>query len=120
MYDFLIDELIINDFLKKEFLNNLALNHVNTLHRKNKITDEEKKHLIKVIINPYTKDNQNTAKTELIRNAMKDGGIDTRGIYQTFNFLNLNGQITDDLYFKIKSFLDIFSIFDGSYTYLKD
>ena len=54
MFEFLHDEYILTEFeemkeVKKEFLNKLTLNHINTLHRKLEITDKKRKELIELI-----------------------------------------------------------------------
>ena len=49
---------------------------------------------------------------------MEGDGVDTEGIYHTLISLNLNMEIDEDLYFKTIAFLDIFRVFDVSYTYL--
>ena len=51
MFKFLHDEYILTEFeemkkVKKEFLNNIILNHINTLHRNFSITDEKRKELV--------------------------------------------------------------------------
>ena len=51
MNDFLHDDYILTEFeeMKKEqekFLENLALNHINTLRRQFKITDKKKRRII--------------------------------------------------------------------------
>ena len=51
---------------------------------------------------------------------MKDGGIDTEGIYQTLINLKIDSEINEDLYYKTKAFLDIFRVFESGYTYLED
>ena len=58
--------------------------------------------------------------SKLVKSAMKDEGIDTEGIYQTLNKLKLDMEIDEDLYYKTKSFLDIFRVFEIGYTYLED
>ena len=47
---------------------------------------------------------------------MKDGGVDTEGIYHTLNSL----KIDEDLYYKTKTVLDIFRVFETGYIYLGD
>ena len=54
MFEFLHDEYILTEFkemkeVKKEFLNNLILNHINTLHRNFKISDKNRE----VILKPF-------------------------------------------------------------------
>ena len=51
MFEFLHDEYILTNFeeikeVKKESLNKLILNHINTLHRKFEITNEKREELI--------------------------------------------------------------------------
>ena len=135
MFEFLHDEYILSEFkemkeVQKEFLENLALNHINTLHRQYKITEEKRKELVKPFIDDLLKIDENSSNLEknikveydskLIESAMEDEGIDTEGIYQTLNILKLDMEIDEDLYFKTKAFLDIFRVFESGYTYLED
>ena len=135
MFEFLHDEYILTEFkemkeVKKEFLNNLILNHINTLHRNFKISDKNRE----VILKPFLDEKNNKVENELkilkdakeefesklVKNTMEDGGIDTEGIYQTLNNLKLNMEINEDLYYKTKAFLDIFRVFESGYSYLED
>ena len=116
MFEFLHDEYILTEFkemkeVKKEFLNNLMLNHINTLNRRFEITDEKRKELYELI------NGEKSFPEELKVNAMKDDGIDTEGIYQTLISLKLDMEIDEDLYYKTKSFLDIFRVFESGYIY---
>ena len=124
MFEFLHDEYILSEFkemkeVQKEFLNSICVNHINTLHKQNKITKEKREKLIKPFLN-----NGESIKvlynSKLVEDAMKDEGIDTEGIYQTLNKLKLDMEIDEDLYFKTKAFLDIFRVFESGYTYLED
>ena len=122
MFEFLHDEYILSNFkemkkVQKEFLNSLAFNHINTLHRQYKITEERREVLIKPFIDKNIKVEYDT---KLAKSAMEDEGIDTEGIYQTLNELKLDMEINEDLYFKTKAFLDIFRVFESGYIYLKD
>ena len=74
--------------------------------------DENSSNLVKNIKVEY--------ESKLLKTAMEDGGIDTEGIYQTLNKLKLDKEIDEDLYFKTKSFLDIFRVFESGYTYLEN
>ena len=126
MFEFLHDEYILTEFkemkeVQKEFLENLALNHINTLSRQYKITKERREVLIKPFIDDLFKIDENSSDLEkkkleydskLVKSAMEDEGIDTEGIYQTFNKLKLDMEIDEDLYYKTKSFLDIFRVFE--------
>ena len=58
--------------------------------------------------------------SNFVKDAMKENGIDTEGIYHTLLNLNLDKEIDEDLYFKTKAFLDIFRVFEDSYIYLDD
>ena len=127
IFDFFNDEYIINNFeeMKIEqpkFLNNLVFNHIDTLLRQSKITEEQRKELVKPLLYKVIDDKLISRDDEyfskLVKDAMKDNGIDTERIYQTLIDLNLDVEIDGDLYFKKKSFLDIFRVFDTGYTYL--
>ena len=135
MFEFLHDEYILSEFkemkeVQKEFLENLALNHINTLHRQYKITKERREELVKPFIDKLLKIDENSSDLEknikveyvskLVKSAMEDGGIDTEGIYQSLNNLKLYMEIDEDLYFKTKAFLDIFRVFESGYTYLEN
>ena len=121
IFDFLHDEYILTEFekmkeVKEKFLNNLILNHINTLHRKFKITDEKRQELYELIKGKKSFPEE----TELEVNAMKDNGIDTEGIYHTLISLNLGMEIDEDLYYIKKAFLDIYRVFETGYIYLED
>ena len=135
MFEFLHDEYILSEFkemkeVQKEFLENLALNHINTLHRQYKITKEKRKELVKPFIDDLLKIDENSSNLEknikfeydskLVKSAMEDEGIDTEGIYQTLNKLKLDMEIDEDFYYKTKAFLDIFRVFESGYSYLED
>ena len=135
MFEFLHDEYILTEFkemkeVQKEFLENLALNHINTLHRQYKITKERREELVKPFIDKLLKIDENSSDLEknikveydskLVEGAIKEDGVDTEGIYQTLNKLKLDMEIDEDLYFKTKAFLDIFRVFESGYTYLED
>ena len=122
MFNFLHDEYILTEFeemkkVQEKFLENLALNHINTLHRQNKITDEKREELAKPFVDSLF-NKKDEYGSNLVKDAMEDNGVDTEGIYQTLKSLNLNMEIDEDLYFKTKAFLDIFRVFDFAYSYL--
>ena len=135
MFSFLHDEYILSEFkemkeVQKDFLENLALNHINTLHRQYKITKEKREELVKPFLDKLLKINENSSDLEknikveyeskLVKNAMEDGVIDTEGIYHTLNGLKLDMEIDEDLYYKTEAFLDIFRVFESEYSYLED
>ena len=53
-------------------------------------------------------------------NKIKDGTLDTQIIFETLNNFDLDMEIDEDLYFKNKAFLNLYKVFDTSYTYLED
>ena len=108
MFNFLHDEYILTEFeemkeVQKEFLENLVLNHIDSLHRQNQFLEKK-----------------DTNYSKLVIDAMKNDGIDTEGIYLTVKNLKLDMEIDEDLYFKTKAFIDIFKVFESAYTYLED
>ena len=135
IFDFLHDEYILTKFkemkeVQEKFLEKLAFNHINTLHRQYKITKEKREELAKPFINELVKIDENSSDLEkkakfkcistLVEGAMKHDGIDTEGIYHTLISLNFFNERNEDLYFKTKAFLDIFRVFEVSYMYLDD
>ena len=126
MFDFLHDEYVLTEFkemkeVQEKFLEKLAFNHINTLHRQYKITEERRKELAKPFLDSLFNINKKVEyDPNLEKSAMKDDGIDTEGIYHTLVNLNICMEINQDLYFKTKAFLDIFRVFETAYTYLED
>ena len=69
MFEFLHDEYILTEFkemkeVQKEFLKNLALNHINTLSRQYKITKVRREVLIKPFIDDLLKIDENSLDIE--------------------------------------------------------
>ena len=69
MFNFLHDEYILTEFkemkeVQKEFLENLALNHINTLHRQYKITKEKREVLVKPFLDKLLKIDENSSNLE--------------------------------------------------------
>ena len=103
IYYFLHEEYILTEFkemkeAQKEFLNSICVNHINTLHKQYKITKEKREELIK----PFLYNGESIKvlyNSKLVKDAVKDDGIDTEGIYQTLNKLKLDMEINEDLYF---------------------
>ena len=99
---------------KEKFLKNLAFNHINNLKRKYKITEEKRQELAKPFIDKNIEYDPN-----LVKEAMKDVGIDTEGIYHALVCLDLEMEIDEDLYFRTEAFLNIYSVFNIDYSYLE-
>ena len=77
-------------------------------------TFEEIKEEQKKFIKNLTKNNINL---DFVKN---DFHIDIESIFKVINELEFDMEIDEDLYFKTKSFLDIFRVFEVGYTYLED
>ena len=130
IFEFLHGEYILSEFkemkeIQKEFLENLASNHIDMLHRQFKITEEKREELVDLMkINENSSELEKKCKVEyvskLVEAAMKDGGIDIEGIYQTLINLKIDSEINEDLYYETKAFLDIFRVFESGYSYLED
>ena len=131
MFDFLHDEYILTEFKDMKltqniFLNSLSLEHINTLSRSNKITNEEREELLKPFFNSKLLVDESGLFNKLhydedcVKKAVENSEIDTKGIYYTLNSLKLDDEINGDLYFKTEAFLDIFRVFESGYEYLED
>ena len=104
MFDFLHDEYILTEFkemkkVQEKFLEKLAFNHINTLHRQYKITEEKRKELSKPFLDKKVEYDSN-----LVKGAMEKDGIDTEGIYHTL--ISIDVELDEDLSFKTKAFLE--------------
>ena len=132
IFENLHDEYMLKEYenlekVRKDFLNKICVNYIDTLYRNYKITVEKRMKLIKpftdkLIITNENKtyfEKSNNYDSKLVEEAMKDGCIDTQGIYDTLKFLELDYEF-GDLYYKMKAFLNIFDVFKSDYTYLKD
>ena len=135
IFDFLHNEYILTEFkqmkkVQEKFLEKLAFNHINTLRRQYKITEEKREELVKPFLDTLFKTDENSSDLEksardlfisnLVKKAMKNDGVDTQGIYLTLISLNLDMEIDEGLYYKTKAFLDIFRVFETAYSYLED
>ena len=126
MFEFLHDEYILTEFkemkeVQKEFLKNLSFNHIWYLNKKDEITEEERKVLHKPFLKGLlNKEVEVKYDSKFVKDAMKDDGINTEGIYNTLDNLKLDMEIDEDLYYKTKAFLHIFRVFENEYTYLED
>ena len=120
VYDFLHDEYILTEFedMKKEkekFLRNLVLNkfnHYNFTKIKTETSCETK----------YEDYDENKFEDDLkcVKEEIENGTMDIHVIFNTLFDLNLDMEIEENLYFKTKSFIDIFKVSDNGYIYLED
>ena len=53
-----------------------------------------------------------------VTDKVKNGSLDISIIFQTLNNLDLDDEISGDLYFKTKAFLNLYSVIDNDYSYL--
>ena len=51
---------------------------------------------------------------------IKYGKLDIEIVYETLKNLDLDMEIHEDLYFKNRAFLNLYSVFDSDYTFLED
>ena len=116
IFDFLHDEFILNKFEKMKivqlkFLNNLVFNHV--------IYANKKGELSKQFLESFCNKKEFEYTSKLVDEAMKDDGIDTKGIYQTIKNIQLDMEEDEDLYYKKIAFIHIYNVVDGDYKYLE-
>ena len=57
---------------------------------------------------------------ESVIKMIKDERLDIEIVYETLKNLDLDMEIHEDLYFKNRAFLNLYSVFDIDYTYLED
>ena len=57
---------------------------------------------------------------ESVIKMIKDERLDIEIVYETLKNLDLDMEIHEDLYFKNRVFLNLYSVFDIDYTYLED
>ena len=131
IFDNLHDDYNLEEFkdleeVRKDFLNKLCVNYIDSLYRNFKITVEERMNLIKpftgklIITDNKTHFEKSTNyDMKLVDKAMEDGSINTQGIYDTIKFLELDYG-NEDMYYKMKAFKNIFDVFKSVYSYLED
>ena len=73
-------------------------------------------------INSYEDYDKSKFEEDLKRltNKIKDGSLDICIIFDTLNNFDLDMEINEDLFFKNKAFLNLYSVIERNYTYLKD
>ena len=120
MFEFLHDEYILTEFkemkeVQKTFLRNLVLNQFRYLNT----TSISKRGILEILIEPFD-ENRFEYELNCVKDAMKNGSISTYVIFKTLNDLDFDMEINEDLYYKENAFLNIYNVFEGEYTYLKD
>lgn len=51
---------------------------------------------------------------------LKDLSNDIKSIYDVINYINFDMELDEDLYYKKLAYMDIFRVFEDSYSYLDD
>ena len=115
IFEFIQDEYSLKE-LKKDFLNKVVLNHIICSNQKGEKYELSNSKLESL----FNKDEEFEGFLKLVKDAMKDDGIDTEGIYRVISEFKLDMEIHEDLYYKKEAFLDIFRVFETGYTYLED
>ena len=115
IFEFIQDEYSLKE-LKKDFLNKVVLNHVIYSNQKDKKYELSNSILESI----FNKEDEFEGFLKLVKDAMKDDGIDTEGIYRVISEFKLDMETHEDLYYKKEAFLDIFRVFETGYTYLED
>ena len=120
VFDFLHDEYILTTFpemevVKEKFLRDLVLKKFRYFN----VTKISKPNEIEF---KYEKFDESKFDKELkrVKEEIKNGTLNTEVIFNTLLNLNLEMEINEDLFFKHKSFLDIYKVFKTGYTYLED
>ena len=115
IFEFIQNEYSLKE-LKKDFLNEVVLNHVIYSNQKDKKYELSNSILESI----FNKEDEFEGFLKLVKDAMKDDGINTEGIYLVISEFKLDMETHEDLYYKKEAFLDIFRVFETGYTYLKD
>ena len=120
VFDFLHDEYILTNFeemkiLQKKFLRDLVLKRFRYFN----VTEIRKVNSWKF---KYEEFDENKFEDELkcVKEEIEKGTMDIHVIFKTLLYLHLDMEIDEDLYFKHKSFLDIYKVFETAYIYLED
>ena len=120
IFDFLHDEYYLTTFpemevLKEKFLRDLVLKKFRYFN----VTKIIKQYSFEF---KYEEFDESKFDEELkrVKEEIKNGTLNTEVIFNTLLDLNLEMEINEDLFFKHKSFLDIYKVFKTGYTYLED
>ena len=118
VFDVLHDEYILKNFIEmKEVKNNFLKDLV---YKKIKNYDVTVKEIENTWGIEYEDYDENNFEDDLkcVTDKVKNGSLDISIIFQTLNNLDLDDEISGDLYFKTKAFLNLYSVIDNDYSYL--
>ena len=118
VFDVLHDEYILKNFIEmKEVKNNFLKDLV---YKKIKNYNVNVKEIENTWGIEYEDYDENNFEDDLkcVTDKVKNGSLDISIIFQTLNNLDLDDEISGDLYFKTKAFLNLYSVIDNDYSYL--
>ena len=120
IFELLYDEYCLNTFpeikdLKEKFLRDLVLNKFRYFN----VTKIIKPNTIKYEYEKFDESEYNE-KLKLVKEEIQNGTLVTEVVFKTLLDFDFKMEINEDLFFKLKSFLDIYKVFKNGYTYLED
>ena len=118
VFDFLHDEYILKNFIEmKEVKNNFLKDLVYKKFKNYNVTVKEIENTWGIEYEDYDENNFED-DLKCVTDKVKNGSLDISIIFQTLNNLDLDDEISGDLYFKTKAFLNLYSVIDNDYSYL--
>ena len=118
VFDFFHDEYIMNNFLemklqKQKFLKYLIYKEFEGYNA----TVVKRGNSLELEYDDYD-ENKFEEDLKCLTDKVKNGSIDIEVIFQSLNDLDLDMEIDEDLFFKIKAFLNLYQVIDSDYSYL--
>ena len=118
VFDFLHDEYILKNFIEMKEVKNIFLKDLVYKEFKNyNVTVKEIENTWEIEYEDYD-ENKFEDDLKCVTDKVKNGGLDISIIFQTLNNLDLDDEISGDLYFKTKAFLNLYNVIDSDYSYL--
>ena len=118
VFDVLHDEYILKNFIEmKEVKNNFLKDLVYKKLKNYNVTVKEIENTWGIEYEDYDENNFED-DLKCVTDKVKNGSLDISIIFQTLNNLDLDDEISGDLYFKTKAFLNLYSVIDNDYSYL--
>ena len=118
VFDVLHDEYILKNFIEmKEVKNNFLKDLVYKKFKNYNVTVKEIENTWGIEYEDYDENNFED-DLKCVTDKVKNGSLDISIIFQTLNNLDLDDEISGDLYFKTKAFLNLYSVIDNDYSYL--
>ena len=118
VFDVLHDEYILKNFIEmKEVKNNFLKDLVYKKFKNYNVTVKEIENTWGIEYEDYDENNFED-DLKCVTDKVKNGSLDISIIFQTLNNLDLDDEISGDLYFKTKAFLNLYNVIDNDYSYL--